>query len=255
VAEDDVLDSPNLDSPNGHSHFEDLSMMGDASTQNGHVAEAPVDSPAPDGAVTDSAAGTGAVVQDGAATDSAAGTGSAVQLPLAPASQLDPRIIEKAGHLVAVLFVSGGPLKLDEAARAVGVSAVALEEPVRYLREQPPLGLMLQLHGDELELVSHPRSASCVQTLLGLDRPVRLSRAALETLSIIAYRQPVTRGDVESVRGVNSDGAVTTLLNRGLIVQVGRKETVGRPTLYATTPEFLQHLGMDSLDALPPLPK
>ena len=94
-----------------------------------------------------------------------------------------------------------------------------------------------------------------METLLGLDRPAKLSRAALETLAIIAYRQPVTRGDVEAVRGVNSDSAVTTLLNRGLITDVGRKEGAGRPTLYATTPEFLQLLGVESLDDLPALPK
>lgn len=168
---------------------------------------------------------------------------------------VDSPIAELAGHLVAVLFVSGGSLKLEEAARALGVNAAALDEPLQLLRRQPPLGLMLQRHGDELELVSHPRSAAYVEALLGLDRPVKLSRAALETLAIVAYRHPVTRGDVEGVRGVNSDSAVTTLLNRGLIAEVGRKETVGRPALYATTPEFLQHLGIDSLDALPPLPE
>jgi len=168
---------------------------------------------------------------------------------------VDYPIRELAGHLVAVLFVSGGPLRLEEAAKAMGVSAAALHEPLQLLREEPPLGLMLLRHGDELELVSHPRSAAYVQALLGLDRPVRLSRAALETLAIVAYRQSVTRGDVENVRGVNSDSAVTTLLNRGLIAEVGRKETVGRPSLYSTTPEFLQHLGIDSLGAMPSLPQ
>ncbi len=231
------MDSSNLDSPNGHSRFEGASEVSGASTSrehsNGHSPEMPP--------------------LDARRLNLEAGT--AVQLPLAPPSQLDPAVVEVAGHLVAVLFVSGGPLTLGEAARAIGVSASVLQESIQYLRQQPPLGLMLQIHGDELELVSHPRSAPCVRTLLGLDRPVRLSRAALETLSIVAYRQPVTRGEVEAIRGVNSDGAVTTLLNRGLIEQVGRRETVGRPTLYGTTPEFLQHLGIDSLDALPPLPQ
>jgi len=156
---------------------------------------------------------------------------------------------------VAVLFVWGGPLKLEEAARALGVPASTLEEVLQYLREHPPLGLRVQKNNDELQLVSDPESAAYVETLLGLDRPAKLSRAALETLAIIAYKQPVTRGDVEAVRGVNSDSAVTTLLNRGLITDVGRKDSPGRPTLYATTPEFLQLLGVDTLDDLPALPK
>ncbi len=159
-----------------------------------------------------------------------------------------------ARHLVAVLFGGGGPVKWEDAARALGIAPSALEGPLAYLKENPPLGLRVQRHGEELELVTDPRSAPYVESLLGLDRPTKLSRAALETLAIVAYRQPVTRGDIESVRGVNSDSAVTTLLNRGLIAEVGRKESVGRPALYGSTSEFLQHLGVDSLEDLPPLP-
>jgi segregation and condensation protein B len=160
-----------------------------------------------------------------------------------------------AGHAVAVLFVAGGPVKQAEAARVLGATQEQMEAVLRLLRERPPMGLRVQCSGGELELVSDSASARFVEALLGLDRPARLSRAALETLAIVAYRQPATRAEVEAVRGVNSDSAVTTLLNRGLIAEVGRKETVGRPALYATTPEFLQHLGMDSLEDLPPLPE
>ncbi len=162
---------------------------------------------------------------------------------------------ETARHLVAVLFAGGGPVKIEEVARALGVPSLHLEGPLEYLRINPPLGLRVQRQGEELELVTDPGSARCVETLLGLDRPVKLSRAALETLAIVAYRQPVTRGDVEAIRGVNSDSAVTTLLNRGLIAEVGKRETVGRPTLYGSTPEFLQHLGLDSMEDLPALPE
>ena len=169
------------------------------------------------------------------------------QDPLAP-EQL-------ASHLVAVLFASGDPLSLEVVARALDASLEETEGALRLLRDQPPLGLRVQRQGDELELVTDPASARFVEALLGVDRPVKLSRAALETLSIVAYRQPATRGEVEAIRGVNSDSAVTTLLNRGLIAEVGRRETVGRPALYGTTPEFLQHLGLNSLDNLPPLPE
>jgi segregation and condensation protein B len=162
---------------------------------------------------------------------------------------------ELARHAVAVLFAAGGPVKSEVAARALGASQDEMEAALRMLRDRPPLGLRLQRSGGDLELVSDPASARFVQALLGLDRPARLSRAALETLAIVAYRQPTTRAEVEAVRGVNSDSAVTTLLNRGLIAETGRKETVGRPVLYATTPEFLQHLGLESLQDLPSLPE
>lgn len=162
--------------------------------------------------------------------------------------------MEQARHLVAMLFVGGGPLRVEVAARVLNVTPVRLAEALRFLHQHPPLGLRVQVQGDELELVSDPASARYVEALLGLDHPVKLSRAALETLAIVAYRQPVTRGEVEAVRGVNSDSAITTLLNRGLIAEVGRKETVGRPMLYATTPEFLQHLGLPRLEDLPALP-
>lgn len=166
----------------------------------------------------------------------------------------DRRIEELARHAVAVFFAAGGPVRLDVAARALGVSSEEMLPVVRLLRERPPIGLSLQQSGEEVELVTDPRSAPFVEALLGLDRPVRLSRAALETLAIVAYRQPATRAEIEAIRGVNSDSAVTTLLNRGLIAEAGRKEAAGRPVLYATTPEFLQHLGLRSLGDLPSLP-
>lgn len=163
--------------------------------------------------------------------------------------------IEMARRLVAVLFAAGGPVRAEDAARAIGAPPEAMEAAVLYLRERPPLGLRVQRHNDDLELVTDPACAPYVEAFLGLDRPTKLSRAALETLAIVAYRQPVTRGEIESIRGVNSDSAVTTLLNRGLIAEVGKKETIGRPTLYGSTAELLQYLGLDRLEDLPPLPR
>ncbi len=163
-------------------------------------------------------------------------------------------VVDQARHLVALLFVASGPLKLEAAARVLGVTLAGLESTLEFLRGHPPLGLRVQRSGDELELVSDPDSCRYVETLLGLDRPARLSRAALETAAIVAYRQPVTRGDIEAIRGVNSDSAVTTLLNRGLIVEVGRRESAGRPVLYGTSSEFLQYLGLERIEDLPPLP-
>ena len=88
---------------------------------------------------------------------------------------------------------------------------------------------------------------------LGLERSSRLSRAALETLAIIAYKEPVTRPQIDSIRGVNSDGVIKNLLNKGLIQEVGRADAPGRPILYSVTSDFLQHFGLNSLEDLPPL--
>jgi len=99
-------------------------------------------------------------------------------------------------------------------------------------------------------MVTAPESASCVQAFLGLEQTVRLSSAALETLAIIAFKQPVTRAQVEAIRGVNSDGVIATLEGRGLIEETGQHEGPGHPFLYGTTMSFLQHFGLESLDEL-----
>ncbi len=158
-------------------------------------------------------------------------------------------------QVVAVLFVAAGPVSRADLARTLEIAPEGLDCALRELARNPPLGLSLVEHRQELSLTTAPGVASAVERFLGTPTPVRLSRAALETLAIIAYRQPVTRGEVEAVRGVNSDSAVATLLGRGLIAEVGRKETVGRPTLLATTPECLHYLGLRSLGELPPLPE
>jgi segregation and condensation protein B len=93
-----------------------------------------------------------------------------------------------------------------------------------------------------------------VERYLGAPPPVRLSRAALEALAVIAYKGPATRGEIDAIRGVNSDSAVATLLGRNLVAEVGRRETAGRPALLGVTPECLQYLGVRSLSDLPPLP-
>jgi segregation and condensation protein B len=160
---------------------------------------------------------------------------------------------ELAGQLVAVLFAAAGPLNLADAARVLDVPVGTLEQVCAYLDEHPPLGLALQRHAGQIQLTTAPSASAAVERYLGAPPPVRLSRAALESLAVIAYRQPVTRAEIDFVRGVNSDTAVATLLTRGLVAEIGRKETIGRPALLATTPECLQYLGLRSLAELPPL--
>jgi segregation and condensation protein B len=160
-----------------------------------------------------------------------------------------------AGHLVAILFAAAVPLSQADVRRILDVSPERLDEVCDLLVRQPPTGLALQRHDDHLQLTTAPASAAILERYLGAPPPVRLSRAALEALAVIAYRQPVTRGEIDAVRGVNSDSAVATLLARGLVVEVGRRDTVGRPALLGVSAECLQYLGLHSLAELPPLPE
>lgn len=162
---------------------------------------------------------------------------------------------ELAAHLVALLFAAAGPIGPHDAARLLDIGLERLDQVCDLLDCQPPTGLVLQRFDDRLQLTTAPASAAVVERYLGAPPPVRLSRAALEALAVIAYRQPVTRGEIDAIRGVNSDSAVATLLGRNLVNEVGRRETVGRPALLGVTAECLQYLGLRSLAELPPLPE
>jgi segregation and condensation protein B len=155
------------------------------------------------------------------------------------------------GHLVALLFAADEPLPVADLARILEIRAAHLQRIVRYLMDRPPAGLLLQRDDDRLQLVTTPSSAPYIRRLRGLDDQARLSRAALEVLAVVAYRQPATRAEIEAIRGVNGDRALATLLARGLVAEVGRRDTVGRPVLFGTTLGFLEHLGLRSLEDLP----
>ena len=114
-------------------------------------------------------------------------------------------------------------------------------------------GIRLQHHNGKVQITSAPEAASLIENMLELETTSTLSQAALETLSIIAYQQPITRPQIDSIRGVNSDGVLRTLLSKGLIDDVGRTEGPGRPILYSTTNEFLKYFGLTSFEELPPL--
>jgi segregation and condensation protein B len=161
---------------------------------------------------------------------------------------------QMAAHIVALLFAADGPVGVGDLARILEARRPAVDRALKHLVEQPPLGLLVQYHGDEAQLVTAPASARFVRRLRGLSDQARLSRAELEELAVVAYRQPVTRAEIEAIRGVNGDRALTTLLSRGLVQEVGRKETIGRPVLFGTTLAFLEQLGLPSLTALPAVP-
>lgn len=156
----------------------------------------------------------------------------------------------------ALLFVSSEPVPVQQIAEALNFKVDAIEQALIELRdgtEGISRGLRLQRKGDKVQLTTHPECAPYIERFLGLDLTSRLSKPALETLSIIAYQQPVTRAQIEQVRGVNCDGVLSNLLNKGLIEEVGRLETAGRPIQYGTTFAFLQHFGLRSLDDMPQL--
>jgi segregation and condensation protein B len=173
----------------------------------------------------------------------------AASVPSAPPGEAD-----LLGHLTALLFAADEPLELDELAKLLEVRAAVLQRVAKQLAEAPPPGLLLQRDEDRVQLVTAPASARYIRRLRGLEDQARLSRAALEVLAVVAYRQPATRAEIESIRGVNGDRALATLLARGLVAEVGRRDAIGRPVEFGTTLGFLEHLGLRSLDDLPKLP-
>ncbi len=162
---------------------------------------------------------------------------------------------EQVERLVAVLFTSGDPMPADQLAELLEVDRAELPAIAARAAERltaTPLQVRAVAHGWQLVL-SGPASA-WMRRATGRRAPERLSPAAWEVLSVVAYRQPVTRLEIEALRGVSSDHAVDTLVTRGLVAEVGRKEVPGRPILYATTDRFLEVFGLKDLSALPPAP-
>jgi segregation and condensation protein B len=154
----------------------------------------------------------------------------------------------------SLLFVADEPVSVGRLAEALETTVGETERALRELKENfQGRGLRLERAGSRVQMVTAPEAAYPVERFLGLAERRRLSPAALETLAIIAYRQPVSRPEIESVRGVNCDSVLRTLLTAGLIEEVGRAATVGRPILYGTTFSFLQHFGLSRLEDLPPL--
>lgn len=154
----------------------------------------------------------------------------------------------------SLLFVASEPVSIERLASVLEVDAGQVEAVLHHLEaEYEGRGMRLQRKGRRVQMVTAPEAADLVRSFLGLELGGKLSPAALETLAIVAYSQPVTRAEIESVRGVNSDSVLRTLLNRGLLEEIGRLEQAGRPIIYGTTFEFLQQFGLSSLEQLPPL--
>lgn len=162
------------------------------------------------------------------------------------------------GRIEAILFVAGEAVSIKDLARALESSVDETEDAIKQLKDQYDFeqrGFTLKQFGSKVQLGTRSLYAQDVVRLLQPVQRQSLSQAAMETLAIIAYRQPVTRAEIEAVRGVKCDYSIQSLSIKGLITEVGRKETLGRPILFGTTDEFLSHFGIQSLDELPPLPE
>lgn len=162
------------------------------------------------------------------------------------------------GRIEAILFVAGDAVEIRDLGRALEMEEKQVRKLLDELESEYDFnqrGFMLKRFGTKVQLATRPLYADSVVRLLQPVQKQSLSQAAMETLAVVAYRQPVTRAEVEEIRGVKCDYSLQSLMNKGLIGEVGRKETVGRPILFGTTDEFLSRFGLESLESLPPLPE
>ena len=163
-----------------------------------------------------------------------------------------------AGRIEAILFVAGEAVSVKDLARALQISEQELKKHLNELSDEYDYrqrGFLLKRFGDNVQLATRPLYAEDVVRLLQPVQQQSLSQAAMETLAVVAYKQPVTRAEVEQIRGVKCDYSLQSLMNKGMIEEVGRKDTIGRPILFGTTDKFLSHFGISSLEDLPPMPE
>lgn len=168
-------------------------------------------------------------------------------------------LVKLKGIVEGLLFASGDEgITMKQLSDVTDQSIETIEyvlEELKYDYELESRGMTILQSNEVFHLTTKPEHNHYYKRFVHNPRSTRMSQASLETLAIIAYRQPITRAEIEEIRGVNSDYAVQTLIARSLIETVGRKDTVGRPKLFGTTKQFLTYFGLSSLDDLPPLPE
>lgn len=161
---------------------------------------------------------------------------------------------ELLGAIEAILYVAGEPVEERSLSAALEVTQMELELALNQLESDYEFnrrGIRLLRFGKSVQLSTRPEYAPYVEKLLQPVQRQNLTQAAMETLAIIAYRQPATRGDIEAIRGVKCDYSVQSLMGKGLIEEAGRRDTLGHPMQFRTTDAFLRHFGISSLDELP----
>lgn len=160
------------------------------------------------------------------------------------------------GTIEAILFVAGEAVEVEDIARALSCGVIEVDLAIDRLiaeYEQEQRGFELIRLDDKIQLRTRDTYAGQVQQALNPVGERTLSRSVLETLSIVAYNQPVTRAEIEKIKGTNADYSVRALVSRKLVEPVGRKDAIGRPMMYGTTDEFLRHFGLSSINELPSL--
>ena len=154
----------------------------------------------------------------------------------------------------AALFLSGEPIDLDVFGEIARIDDdelnIIVEDLIREM-DMNDSGILLKRIGNRIQLCTNPKYAEYLKLLFDPPKKDSLTQSVLETLSIIAYKQPIARAEIDEIRGVHSGYTLTSLKSRGLIAEVGKKDTLGRPSLYGTTDEFLRQFGISSLDELP----
>jgi segregation and condensation protein B len=169
-----------------------------------------------------------------------------------PNSHLSDESQNIRARLEALLFVAPGPVSLGQLAAALDLTPRIIERELKQMSEgNSPRGIRLQWGNKGVQLTTAPEYSADVERFLNLESVTSLTPASLEVLAIIAYQEPVTRPQIDSIRGVNSESSLRTLLRHGLIEDSGRSESPGRPILYSTTPDFLTHFGLSSIEELP----
>ena len=162
------------------------------------------------------------------------------------------------GRIEAILFVAGEAVAVRDLARALQTGEKEIRETINNLKDEYDFeqrGFILKRFGDKVQLATRPMYSGDVVRLLQPVQQQSLSQAAMETLAVVAYKQPVTRAEVEQIRGVKCDYSLQSLMLKGLIREAGRKHTIERPILFCTTDEFLSHFGLEDLNGLPPMPQ
>jgi segregation and condensation protein B len=167
-----------------------------------------------------------------------------------------PVALSLAAQLESLLYAAGEPAALSALAAALDATPGEIEAALEELSAQyQARGIRLQRLGNRVRLVTAPEMAERIQKFLGLEEVNRLSQAALETLAIIAYNQPITKPQLEMIRGVNCDGVINTLVARNLVQELGRADTVGHPMRYGVSFDFLGYFGLRGVHELPPVEK
>ena len=162
------------------------------------------------------------------------------------------------GRIEAILFVAGEPVSVRDLAKVLQIGEKELSRVLKEIKDEYDYenrGFLLKRFGSHVQLATRPLYSEDVVRLLQPVQQQSLSQAAMETLAVVAYKQPATRAEVEQVRGVKCYYSLQSLILKGLIEEAGRKDTIGRPILYRTTDQFLSHFGIQSLDELPPMPE